>query len=138
MSAFLVQDSTIDRIVDFCYMLTFQREAPLAYLKSPVVLNNYEDCIEFGKKLYAMNVVALVARYDTRAVDLMPDNGHHYRSGKVPTMGAMLKHLDCYLYQCSEGSVPEEALYVSLDVLRDSLARVIASEAPDYKAAAWE
>lgn len=137
MSAFIVSDSTITRIVEFCYGLQFKREAPLCYLKSPEYLAGHEQCEEFGQRLYAMNVAAVAQRYGN-ADDMMPDGGYVYRPDlSDANVYQVLKSLDCYLYQCSEGDVPNRPLFVALDTLRTDLCRILATHTPQYESAEW-
>ena len=141
MSAFIVEDRSINRIVDFCYALAFENEWPLALLKPPRPLNGPEDLEAFGRELFAMNVAAVTARYGS-ADDMLGDQPYEYRPDPTPVhewdLYQVAKSLDCYLYQCSEGYVPKRALFKQVSGLRDSVVRVLVSSDPRYEAAAWE
>ena len=49
----------------------------------------------------------------------------------------LLKTMDWYLYQCSEGNVPESALYKAVQSIRSTLANWIISNTPAFNAAKW-
>ena len=49
----------------------------------------------------------------------------------------LLKSIDCYLYQCSEGNVPELALYKAIQSIRNTLANWIIRNTIAYNAANW-
>lgn len=49
----------------------------------------------------------------------------------------LLKSIDCYLYQCSEGNVPESALYKAVEDIRAMLANWIIRNTIAYNAANW-
>jgi hypothetical protein len=56
---------------------------------------------------------------------------------KPANMVSLYKSLQCYLYQCCEGKVPETALYKALQNIANTLARYIVSDLPEYEAANW-
>jgi hypothetical protein len=49
----------------------------------------------------------------------------------------LFKSLQCFLYQCSEGNVPERSLFKALDALLNLLGPAINQESPEYAAAIW-
>lgn len=48
-----------------------------------------------------------------------------------------LKSLRCWLYQCSEGNVPEQPLFKALERYAGDLAFHIVAELPGWNAAEW-
>ena len=48
-----------------------------------------------------------------------------------------LKCVDCYLYQCAEGAVPQSDLYRAIDAWRDHCAGRLARSTQIYNAAGW-
>lgn len=50
---------------------------------------------------------------------------------------AMLKKLDCFIYQCSEETTETDALYRTLEAIRNSFRDRIIMTLPEYDAAAW-
>lgn len=92
---------------------------------------------DMGKELFAMNQRAVQARYGKRddGYDAVPD--YRYQS-QLPDRVSMFKALECLLYQCSEGDVPEEKLYIRVSEKRDELAREIVRHSKEYeRCEAW-
>ena len=94
-------------------------------------------------QLRDMNVDALKARYDDyeEMIDgLGYEDGHDIwkpRNGVQDWHYQLLKSLNCYIYQCSEGNVPDSKLYKGIDKLIDRLAMFIATHQPEYEEAEW-
>ena len=49
----------------------------------------------------------------------------------------VLKSLDCFLYQCSEGEIDKNPLYIAMDKIRNALKSEIINELEGYKLAVW-
>lgn len=49
-----------------------------------------------------------------------------------------VKSLDCWLYQCTEGSIPNTALYRLMKEIRNYLTKAIISSLPEYSNAEWD
>lgn len=108
MSAFLVSPRTITRVI--------------VALNANGVDEPTQDRDLLGMMLYELNVRALRARYPgdvhvAPAYRYVPENRidlmQHYKS------------LRCFLYQCGEGDVPEQPLYLRLVAVRDHLAHLL-------------
>ena len=82
-----------------------------------------------AQSLIDMNARAILARYGVQE-----GWEAHGEGTKVP-LGVLAKLLSCYLYQCSEGDVPEEGLFKVLDAYRDNLSQYEGT--PEYEAAPW-
>jgi len=88
----------------------------------------------FGNELLAMNQDAVNQRYGEH--DAPPP----YEPGPCIlnlTPIQAYTSIECYLYQCSEGDVPERRLYQSLVGYRDALAHCIVQALPQYRNAEW-
>jgi hypothetical protein len=125
MSAFVVNPSVIDKVVG--YMYDGQHD-------EHVRGRNYtsDEFNEFGRALYAMNVNAVNQRYE----DNNEPPTYNYRR-RNPTRHETLKAMHCLRYQCSEGNVPECALYAKLTEAIHSLADDIVTDSPEWDAAPW-
>lgn len=134
MSAYIVEDKTINRIVTGIVDLMNLREGVLSRVKHYTrdLAITSED--EFANELMGMNVDAVRARYPNsepwhrRMVRYRPE-----RCGPIQ----LLKSLDCYLYQCSEGEVPERDLFKKMDGIRNGLTRAIVCGSPEYDQSEW-
>jgi hypothetical protein len=49
----------------------------------------------------------------------------------------VLKCLDCYLYQCSEGDCPKLSLYQEVEKARNKLVNKLIAGVPAYQVAPW-
>jgi hypothetical protein len=87
-----------------------------------------------GKKLYAMNHEALWQRYGT--LENCPPYRWQPAGYKTPVRS--YKAVQCLLYQCSEGDVPETPLYAELESIKNHLATRIIGELPAYNAVPWD
>jgi hypothetical protein len=98
-----------------------------------------------GCKLIDMNARAMQARYGdevpqegfTWRTDFLPDhdNGMPYSLKKACEA---VKAMDCLLYQCHEGDVPQCLLYQAVAKRRDQLRQLIVCELPEYQSAPWD
>jgi hypothetical protein len=93
MSAFIVSERTMHRTVH----ALMPPDAPCA------------ACDEMGQQLYRLNAEAVLQRYGR------PEDVRRYRYAVVfSPLIQQLKSLNCLIYQCSEGTVPQTTLYQSL------------------------
>lgn len=134
MSSFFVSKATIDTCVAAIHHnAAYHRDHGMLYATSMDSL---------GKELWAMNNDALCARYpgddvsDALANDKVIE-GYKYKT-TFPTMIQMLKSLQCLIYQCSEGKVPERETYKALERVADLIKDRIVSDLPAYQAAKWD
>ena len=111
------------------------------------------DPTTVGRKLFAMNIEAVMQRYpDCRGNprDLPGPRCAHALANEyqAPTFAVGATHalrslvhfykaIQCLLYQCSEGNVPESPLYQELQRAAAELAGGIVRELPEYETAAW-
>lgn len=140
MSAYIVEDKTINGIVAF---LRGNRnlESAVDYRLRPLGHGVYdrEHCEALASALYLMNCDAVDDRYGkgTAAQDEAEVQTFPYRAlapgGSIPTF----KSLQCFLYQCSEGDVPERPLYKAMEAIKNALAEQIIDGLPAYEKAVW-
>jgi hypothetical protein len=125
MSAFIIQPATMDRVV-YAWG-EFHRLRECAQLD------------EIGKRLFRMNADAVAARYREQ-----PDytDAEEYRFSPFSLMNSPLIHqikaVDCLMYQCSEGNVPERDDYKALIALRSFLCGAFLRRLPEFEAAPWD
>jgi hypothetical protein len=100
------------------------------------------DMDSLADAMLAMNLDAFRQRYgihallteDLNSVDL--DRKNRLPLDAFSPM-QLFKSLQCFLYQCSEGNVPEKSLFKALEALSNLLAPAINQESPEYDAAIW-
>ena len=136
MSAFIVENETINRIVT-AIEFDRQRWTRDRRLAQFMAHHSCHAGAELGKAMRDMNERAVAARYDLSAiVELSP--GEYEYSTVFASRAAVYRSLGCYLYQCSEGTVPEDPLYRALDEYHNELAHDIAQETDEVKARPWK
>ena len=97
---------------------------------------------KIGRALYRMNVNAVLSRYPQDTREMYPEAEEYTHCPHSRTMtGAQLadsaKALECLLYQCSEGDVPESDLYKELERALNAVMRTVVHGLPAYQAAEW-
>lgn len=135
MSAYIVDDICIRRILQAFERAEYRREGVYAGLRPPVPIVNRRQ--EVAAELLKMNAAAVNQRY--------PDKTSPGHTPKFVDSGALadltdwqvLKSLDCFLYQCGEGDIQESDLYKSVKRFRDGLERALVRSLPQYDEADW-
>jgi hypothetical protein len=139
MSAFIVEDKTINRVVTW-----LTREVATHRFSLDQRARKYDvDLTSDGweKKLaYAMfqlNCDGVNARYGEGEAEKFRPQNFMYKPESYFSLVQVLKSLQCWLYQCSEGDVPETKLYRFFKEVESYLALKIVSELPAYEKATW-
>jgi hypothetical protein len=129
MSAFIVEDATISKIVTFINGWCDADWYRSSFEKAGV---DHHDPEAFGTALAQMNQDAVCQRYQDEPAELT------YRYQPVlASKVAVYKAIQCLSYQCAEGNVPERPLYQLLEKLEACLAGDIIRELPEYDKAVW-
>lgn len=136
MSAYLVENKTIDRIVD----LFFSKPYYLELLKDCDVNT---DSVEYSKtllgmRLFEMNLESLNYRYPDNVKDFIVEYYHQH----TPQHGVMpiqyFKSISCYSYQSCEGECEHYKLYKAVAELQKLIALDIVSNLQEYRDGTWE
>jgi hypothetical protein len=92
--------------------------------------------------MLALNLDAFRQRYGTKTMledvaEYVDPDARNWtpldKLGKIQ----FFKSLQCFLYQCSEGNVPDRPLFKALQAVEDFLAPTVNQESPGYNAAIW-
>ena len=137
MSAFMVSTKTIGRILAYIESDKGFSEswAERLLLEAGFPLHgSYQEQRECLRDLNRLGVVARYGPHD----DLPGTTETGYFAPVLSTRHQYLKSLDCFIYQCSEGDVPQNPLYQAIDKLGDALAHAIATECEEYSTAEWD
>lgn len=142
MSSYVVSDRTINNILTHLQLSEHRDYFEQSFKDAGLCGNSILSTNHFfnkpqaiGAAMRAMNVEAVKQRYDDPD-DLLPSTPYRFRTELVTPMQA-LKSIDCYLYQCAEGTVPEMSLYRWLDSVRISIMKSIIRKLPEYDTATW-
>jgi len=139
MSAFMVESKSIQTIVTFLAKQARYRNGILVFLSDHGLLPKHGDQFEAATDLYNkmidMNAQAIKARYGS--VGRKSRAKFQWREKEADNVFQVLKSLNCYLYQCLEGDVPEMKLFKDLSDFRDDFSGTIVSNLPEYREAEW-
>lgn len=139
MSAFIVGDETINRILAWLRSTTRGRYENLWYTETIAVAAGLQD-LDCNSTEYYEKLGASMAMLNADAVDQRYDETNEpafsYRLMCVNEIQA-LKSMRCWLYQCSEGDVPDRALYKAFQEVSLHLALHIVERMDAYDKAAW-
>lgn len=136
MSAWLVDDSTINCIVN--YLAPEHRGYFSGIFGSLKIDQTDLEHLEFlGACMHGMNLLSVQERYQARAVEHFDMKSPYGFVMEKTTAMQTLKHLQCFLYQCNEGKLDETPLFRGLEKAYHILAEIIISGTPEYQAAKW-
>ena len=155
MSSFIVENKTINRIVNFCFWehdgyLKHEIERELKEIG--IILHGFNDdkdtdnaLKKFGEELLKLNITAFYVRYEKSQFDVKKEIeealiGYKYEDTPLKDRGIfqVLKSIKCFLYQCSEGDIPEKSnLYKCLRNIEGNIEKHIIGEIPEFNNAEW-
>lgn len=147
MSAWMVSNETLSKIANLIdtYRVTgyngFGYDMPGGLMR----IVGRKSAKKIFEILADMNIEALKQRYPKNFDDMIGviefiPNAYIWqiREKGLTYHWQLLKSLQCYLYQCCEGSVPDCDLYKELTNLEHTLQSYIISKMPEYQAAEWK
>ena len=147
MSAFYVGTESLSMITDIIsrYLVGGFNSFGFEFPNEIKTLFEGESDKRIFDALAGTNLNALAQRYNVETAAEMYDgkdyeDGHDIwkpRNGVQPWHYQLLKSLQCYIYQCSEGNVPDSPIYKTIDKLTVKLAMFIACNQKEYKDAEW-
>lgn len=140
MSAYVVENSTIDRIAAWVYTKSmgsmhnwmFRTLQSLGYLT-----DRPEGVEKLAQAMFWLNVEAVNERYGEFEAEQFRPLDYEYTL--IPPVGVYqtLKSLKCWLYQCSEGNVPETELFKAMQQLAYDIMEEIVNATEEYELAEW-
>lgn len=139
MSAFIVEDQIINRVVDWLNHLqpTYQHNEYIMQqagydVRSPL------HCKRLAEDMFTLNCESIEQRYGEGEAEKFRDLDFRHKPEYCLDIFQVLKSLQCFLYQCSEGSVPEQSkLYKALKDVEHNICYHLVSNMPQYEAAKW-
>lgn len=139
MSAFIVEDKTINTIItmlknsEACLNSTW-------YIRQLKESGYYlEDGGEekLGREMFELNCRAVDERYGEGQAKEFCNLNYSFNRQSFYTVISAYKSLQCWLYQCSEGTVPEAPLFKLMQDISNNIAHHIVSRTPEYEKAPW-
>jgi len=136
MSAFVVEDKTINTVVS--YLAEDQSFRQWLQYWYDINLNDETEREKMGKKLFAMNCEAINQRYGPNQAQGFRTLDYKWRYELPPPAIHTVKNLQCLLYQCNEGDVPETwPVYKMMKEIEHGLLSNIVCHLPAYEKARW-
>lgn len=129
MSAYMVRGETINKVVA---VLTHNQYFSV------------EQKRELGAALIEMNADAVGSKYSRRGVvppdfeldDIDIDHAK-FEAGDRELLCPLIKTMDCFLYQCHEGDVPNSDLYRQCEAARNDMMQMVVGALSEYINADW-
>lgn len=136
MSAFIVNDSTINRVVTLAQY--GRMDEGFAFKRAGYDFDKDNEAAErLARDLHLLNCDAVDCRYGkgTAAGDVAVC--FQYRTEFAPPL-QVYKNARCLRYQCAEGDVVKRPLFAALERFCANLADRIINQLPDYEKIKWE
>lgn len=154
MSAYVCDNETFDRIVSHFhfsgsdYLISHAKrqlkkigfDVEAGANKSAVIIDLADamsGCEKLALALLQMNIDAVNARYGEGEAEKFRPLDYKPRFTMPCGKHQLFKTLECYLYQCSEGDIPDRPLYQILDEMKSCIASDIVRNTPQYELAKW-
>lgn len=139
MSAFMVQDNTINRIVTW-----LTREVSTSHFAVDQLARKYAiDLVsekwaeKLANAMFQLNCDGVHARYGEGEAEKFRPLNFTYKAEMCLSLVQVLKSLQCWMYQCCEGDVPDTKLYRFFEEVEHHLALKIVDCLPEYQKASW-
>lgn len=138
MSAFVVGDETINRVVSF---LATDREGDWlrTYIQEQLGLDLTTGMGRetLANLMFSLNCDAVNQRYgDEQAKEFRPLD-FKYRMQISCSRVQCFKALQCWQYQCSEGDIDQNSLYQVMARIQGQIAEMIVTRLDAYEKLAW-
>ena len=131
MSAFLVEDKTINKIATKVYL-----GRDFEFVQEQLKDLNIRTPEELGKALFKLNCDSLNGRYGS--AEGFRSMNYRYSLEGNHTMLSVFKSLESLIYQCSEDGAIDQKLYKFLEGLALVMAKRIIWDLPEYKNSRWD
>jgi hypothetical protein len=142
MSAYMVADQTINQIVNWLGREVAQASGTIS-LRQKLLKLGFDASIAgwaeiLGQEMFVLNIQAVDARYGQGEAAKFRKLNYHYHVTQPVSLVQVLKSLHCWLYQCTEGDIPQTALYkLFANEVQLYLMTEIIDTLPEYQHAVW-
>ena len=139
MSAFMVEDTTINRVVTWLTREVTTNRFTLDWLAREYDIDLTSDKWDekLAQAMFQLNCDGVIARYGEGEAEKFRPLNFTYKPEGDTFLVQVLKSLQCFLYQCSEGDVPETKLYQFFEEVSHHVALKIVMDLPAYDKATW-
>ena len=132
MSAYIVNDNVVNRIVGFLWADAVGSERIVSYYITKLGYRPFDRPKELARHMHNLNRFAIRERYLQRVAYT-----HKYKALLADDKYQTLKDLKCFLYQCSEGRVEKTRLYKALEKTETLLMSEIIRATEIYQNTKW-
>lgn len=141
MSAYIVDDDTINKIVSYLFAKASGPDPSIHWKNTKLFKMGYDlssssSCYELAHKMFDMNVVAVNQRYGEGEAEKFRPLDFKYQF-VAATQIEVIKALKAWKYQCTEGCVPDLALYQAMTEVHSLLCIDFVEQTEEYEAASW-
>jgi len=139
MSAFMVEDKTINSVVAWLKREVATSRFTLDWLAREygIDLTSAGWDAKLAQAMFQLNCDGVNARYGKGEAEKFRPLNFTYKPERYYSLVQVLKSLQCWQYQCSEGDVPETRLYQFFEAVEHHVALQIVMDLPEYKKASW-
>lgn len=139
MSAYIVNDKTINRVVTYLNGDNDARHTKreVVSIIADHIANTENMAAALGQTMFELNVEAIKQRYPDDDPSEFRPLDYQYRLEIGESKIQVLSSLRCWLYQCAEGDVPETKLYRVMEEYSHHLALSIVYSLPEWNATEW-
>lgn len=135
MSAYVVEDITINRIISFLNSLMPHSEARKAIEALGYDLDSLCSLERLGDTMLELNIFSVLARY-RGDLDMIPDEPFVLEYVRDLNPMQARKSLSCFLYQSCEGNAENDPLFTALRVVSDMM-QAMPKDRVAYEEADW-
>jgi hypothetical protein len=139
MSAFMVADETINRIVTWLAREVSTHHVLAERLAKDCAIAVGSDKWEekLAQAMFQLNCDGVNARYGEGEAEQFRPLHFTYKTEPYTSLIQVLKSLQCWMYQCCEGNVPQTNLYKYFEEVEKHLALKIVRGLPEYNKVTW-
>jgi hypothetical protein len=141
MSAFMVNDTAINYVVN--WLRRNRDQFSFSVIPHKLKELGFDTSVagwaeRLGYAMFQLNINAVDARYGNGEAAKFRKLDYRFEHTEAVSLMQVLKSLQCWLYQCNEGAVPETELYglFDTDVQMFLMGKIITS-LPEYEEADW-
>ncbi len=139
MSAFIVEDQIINRVTDWLnHLLPSYQHNQYIMEKAGYDVRSPLQCKRLAEDMFTLNCESIEQRYGEGEAEKFRDLNFQHKPECCFDIFQVLKSLQCFLYQCCEGSVPDQSLlYNALRDVEYNIMYHLVTEMDSYKRAKW-
>ena len=132
MSAYIVNDNVVNRIVGLLWEDAVGSERTVSYYIVQLGYRPFNKPKELARHMHNLNRFAIRERYLQRVAYT-----HKYKEMWVTNKYQVLKDIQCFLYQCSEGRADKTRLFKALEKTETLLMSEIIRATEEYQNTKW-